>query len=72
MGGGHSRTGAFLSVSGWQVCPETKPWKHSKSWAAVKVAHCFSNFADRALWDKQMDSFTLMPIGRDKDEASKS
>lgn len=27
---------------------------------AAHVAHCFGNFADRAGWDKQMDSFRLM------------
>eukprot|EP00439_Symbiodinium_sp_Y106_P068594 s2809_g11.t1 len=33
---------------------------HDNRLKTTEVAHCFGNFADRAGWDKQMDSFRLM------------
>ncbi|CAE6960275.1 unnamed protein product [Symbiodinium natans] len=33
---------------------------HVPNTTVAHVAHCFSNFADRGLWDKQMDSFRVM------------
>ncbi|CAE7512635.1 unnamed protein product [Symbiodinium sp. CCMP2592] len=33
---------------------------HENRLKTTEVAHCFGNFADRAGWDKQMDSFRLM------------